>query len=142
MRGAFAVGGGVLVLLAYGVGWILARFLPFTVFEATLFSLIGLSALGMTVAHFIITAISTNPPKTQAEEGEDEEEWEEEDEEELEDIFSEPNEPDWPSVSGRHSRRMIDFSNVKPDDRCPCGSGRKYKNCHGRGMKNQPRSIP
>jgi preprotein translocase subunit SecA len=21
---------------------------------------------------------------------------------------------------------------VDPNDKCPCGSGRKYKNCHGR----------
>lgn len=26
----------------------------------------------------------------------------------------------------------IDFSNVKRNDRCPCGSGKKFKNCHGR----------
>lgn len=26
----------------------------------------------------------------------------------------------------------IDFSNVKRNDLCPCGSGKKFKNCHGR----------
>ncbi|MGO2199950.1 SEC-C metal-binding domain-containing protein [Lactococcus laudensis] len=26
----------------------------------------------------------------------------------------------------------LDFSNVKRNDPCPCGSGKKYKNCHGR----------
>ena len=31
----------------------------------------------------------------------------------------------------RRSTRNLDFSKEKPDDRCPCGSGRKYKNCHG-----------
>ncbi|MBQ4241309.1 MAG: SEC-C domain-containing protein, partial [Lachnospiraceae bacterium] len=23
---------------------------------------------------------------------------------------------------------------VYPNDPCPCGSGKKYKNCHGRGL--------
>ncbi|MBQ9613337.1 MAG: SEC-C domain-containing protein [Lachnospiraceae bacterium] len=23
---------------------------------------------------------------------------------------------------------------VYPNDPCPCGSGKKYKNCHGRGI--------
>ena len=26
----------------------------------------------------------------------------------------------------------IDYSNVKRNDLCPCGSGKKFKNCHGR----------
>ena len=26
----------------------------------------------------------------------------------------------------------IDFSKVKRNDLCPCGSGKKFKNCHGR----------
>lgn len=26
----------------------------------------------------------------------------------------------------------INFSNVKRNDKCPCGSGKKFKNCHGR----------
>lgn len=26
----------------------------------------------------------------------------------------------------------LDFTNVKRNDPCPCGSGKKYKNCHGR----------
>ena len=26
----------------------------------------------------------------------------------------------------------IDFSNVGRNDLCPCGSGKKFKNCHGR----------
>ena len=26
----------------------------------------------------------------------------------------------------------VDFSKVKRNDPCPCGSGKKFKNCHGR----------
>jgi uncharacterized protein YecA (UPF0149 family) len=36
----------------------------------------------------------------------------------------------------RRPNKNLDFSNVKPDDLCPCGSGRKYKNCHGVKQKN------
>jgi hypothetical protein len=35
----------------------------------------------------------------------------------------------------RRPLKTLDFSNVKPDDRCPCGSGRKFKNCHGKKTK-------
>ncbi|MEW6404942.1 MAG: SEC-C metal-binding domain-containing protein, partial [Chloroflexota bacterium] len=47
---------------------------------------------------------------------------------EMDEIFS--GIPRW-----RRPLKTVDFSNVKPDDRCPCGSGRKYKNCHGKKTK-------
>ncbi|WP_460058933.1 SEC-C metal-binding domain-containing protein [Pseudolactococcus yaeyamensis] len=28
----------------------------------------------------------------------------------------------------------LDFSNVKRNAPCPCGSGKKFKNCHGRAQ--------
>ncbi|MGT2933835.1 preprotein translocase subunit SecA [Streptococcus catagoni] len=33
---------------------------------------------------------------------------------------------------GQEGTSAIDFSNVKRNDLCPCGSGKKFKNCHGR----------
>ncbi|WP_285119329.1 preprotein translocase subunit SecA [Lactococcus petauri] len=33
---------------------------------------------------------------------------------------------------GQSSAEGIDFSKVGRNDMCPCGSGKKYKNCHGR----------
>jgi uncharacterized protein YecA (UPF0149 family) len=63
---------------------------------------------------------------------------EEEDEFDFEDdYFDEDEKEDEPVIysgipRGRQPLKTPDFSNVKPDDRCPCGSGRKYKNCHGR----------
>ncbi len=30
---------------------------------------------------------------------------------------------------------MARFSRVGRNDRCPCGSGKKYKNCHERGER-------
>jgi len=34
--------------------------------------------------------------------------------------------PQW-----RRPSKNLDFSSIKPDGRCPCGSGRKHNNCHG-----------
>jgi hypothetical protein len=31
----------------------------------------------------------------------------------------------------RRPLKKIDFTGVKPSDPCPCGSGRKFQNCHG-----------
>ena len=90
------VSGGLLVLAAYGIGWMLAHILPLSPFEATLLSLIALSVTGLAAWRFVTTLMSGPmlPP-----------------------IFSEDLDEEW--------------ENVKPNDRCPCGSGRKYKNCHG-----------
>ncbi|MDT2732381.1 preprotein translocase subunit SecA [Streptococcus parauberis] len=34
--------------------------------------------------------------------------------------------------NGQESEGALDFSGVKRNDLCPCASGKKYKNCHGR----------
>ncbi|KHD46328.1 preprotein translocase subunit SecA [Streptococcus hongkongensis] len=34
--------------------------------------------------------------------------------------------------SGQESDGALDFSGVKRNELCPCGSGKKFKNCHGR----------
>ena len=38
------------------------------------------------------------------------------------------------NISAQHVQAQsdIDYSNVKRNDLCPCGSGKKFKNCHGR----------
>ncbi|WP_270278043.1 preprotein translocase subunit SecA [Streptococcus infantarius] len=38
------------------------------------------------------------------------------------------------NISAQHvqAQSNIDYSNVKRNDLCPCGSGKKFKNCHGR----------
>ncbi len=38
------------------------------------------------------------------------------------------------NISAQHvqAKSDIDYSNVKRNDLCPCGSGKKFKNCHGR----------
>jgi membrane protein implicated in regulation of membrane protease activity len=91
----------LLVLTAYGIGWLLRLFLPLSPFEATLLSLVGLIASAVLIWTFIRQTIPYSSLPY----------YEDEDEEDEEDIV---------------------VPIVAPDARCPCGSGRKYKNCHGK----------
>jgi hypothetical protein len=131
---ALGVGGGLLVLLAYGVGWILNRIVHFEPFQVTIITLAGMLVFGILAERFWQAIISS--PSLSPDSDEDEDEFDFEDDlfevHEAEDasvIY--PGIPRW-----RQPLKTSDFSNVKPDDRCPCGSGRKYKNCHG---KKKPR---
>lgn len=121
------IGGGLLALLAYGTGWILNRVVHFDAFQATIISLAAILVFGI-LAERIWQAIIHTPVPSSNDLDEEEDEFDSEDE-----YFDEDDEPII-SVIPRWSQRSkaIDFTNVKPDDRCPCGSGRKYKNCHGR----------
>jgi hypothetical protein len=114
---ALALGGGLLVLLAYAVGWLLNFVMHFDPFKITLLSLAGVLVFGV-LATRIWEAITNFPPLSNSYE-------DDEDEDEDEAVIY-PGIPLW-----RQPLKKVDFSNVKPDDRCPCGSGRKYKNCHG-----------
>jgi hypothetical protein len=117
---ALAIGGGLLTLLAYGVGRLLNFVMHFDPFQATLISLAGMLIFGI-LTERIWTAMTSFPPFSS--------EYDDDDEEENEDdaeLAINPSIPLW-----RQPLKNIDFSNAKPDDRCPCGSGRKYKNCHG-----------
>jgi len=121
---ALAIGGGLLALLAYGVGWLLNFVMRFDPFRATLISLAGVLIFGI-LAERIWTTITNYPPFSS--EYDDEEEYdEEEDDDDDEESAIYPGIPRW-----RQPLKNVDFANAKPDDRCPCGSGRKYKNCHG-----------
>jgi hypothetical protein len=128
------LGSVLLVLWAYGAGQVMLRILPsgaFNSFEATLLNLVGVLIVGMMVVRIVSAATSnTLTPKAF---DEDEDDWEWEDEDELEDDDDLDHEDDgYPGIPRwRQPLKKIDFSEVKPNDRCPCGSGRKYKNCHG-----------
>ena len=119
-----AIGSGLLVLLAYGVGLLLSSVTHFDPFQATV---IGLA--GMFVFVFLLerwwTWITSHPPFP-GEYYEDEDDDDEYDDE----LPLYPSIPRW-----RQPLKQVDFSNAKPDDHCPCGSGRKYKNCHGPSQK-------
>ena len=132
------VASGLLVWAAAGIGWVLTHWLrlPFTLFETTLLSLIALLAVVWAAVRLVV-AITAAPTGTGFNEEEDEEEddWDEDDEdwdeddEDIEEPTPIPSIPKWRQPLRRASDGL---PIVSPDDKCPCGSGRKYKNCHGR----------
>ncbi len=124
------IGGGILVLIAYGLGWLLNHIMHIDPFQATLLSLAGMLAFGFLASSIFQTIVNTMPRSPVVDDDEYEDDDEDEEEFDVEDADEEPvvyaNIPLW-----RQSLKTPDFSNTRPDDRCPCGSGRKYKNCHG-----------
>ena len=123
------VGGGILVLIAYGLGWLLNHIMHLDPFQATLLSLAGMLAFGFLASSIFQTIINTMPKPSTADDDEYEDE-EDEIEFDVEDVDEEP--VIYPSIPRwRQPLKTPDFSNTRPYDRCPCGSGRKYKNCHG-----------
>ena len=124
------IGGGILVLIAYGLGWLLNHIMHIDPFQVTLLSLAGMLAFGFLASSIFQTIVNTMPRSPVVDDDEYEDDDEDEEEFDVEDADEEPvvyaNIPLW-----RQSLKTPDFSNTRPDDRCPCGSGRKYKNCHG-----------
>ena len=124
---ALAIGGGLLVLLAYGVGWVLNLVMHLEPFQVTIIALGGLLAFGILAVRFWEAIFAAPFLRPDDEEDDDDDfEFDEDDEEEPPVIAVNPRIPRW-----RQPLKNTNFSNTKPDDRCPCGSGRKYKNCHG-----------
>ena len=127
-----AVGGGLLVLAAYGVGLLLNLVMHLEVWQITLLSLAGFCIFGW-LASRVWDAMMLFRHDEDDEYDEDEffDDDNDENENEDEEPIIYPGIPRW-----RQPIKPVDFSNAKPDDRCPCGSGRKYKNCHGTKSKN------
>jgi hypothetical protein len=132
---------GLIVWAASGLGWILIHWLrlPFTSFEATLLSLVALVATTWTAWRLVVSLITLPLGSSSVEDEDEDEDWDEGEDEDEEDQDEEPEEanhissiPKWRQPIRRASDGM---PIVGPDDRCPCGSGRKYKNCHGRTGK-------
>jgi hypothetical protein len=143
---AIALVATVLVVFATGLGSLFMRFLPFTSVEAaTVIALLALIAASAVIWQ-VLAAIVSSPRFSNLTDGEEDaekgnEEFEEEDEEEWIDDDEEeddgepyeairdfvPSIPRW-----RQPIKPVSFEGVGRNDLCPCGSGRKYKNCHGR----------
>jgi len=126
---------GLLVLLAFGLGWSLRLIIPFSPFESTLLCLIALIAVGVLVvsilrAPFSLSSSLAEDDEEDADEGEDDEE----DEPYLDNDPGQPMVAYLPTNRWRKAAMRDDIPVVDPDARCPCGSGRKYKNCHGRNL--------
>jgi hypothetical protein len=123
------LGSVLLVLWAYGAGQVMVRVLPpgtFSSFEATLLNQVGVLIVGMMVLR-IISAATSNPLASKVLHKVDENKDERDDDEVTENEADEfAGIPRW-----RRPLKNIDFTDVKPNDPCPCGSGRKFQKCHG-----------
>ena len=132
---AVAVGAVVVVLSATGLGILLARFLPLSIFEASLLTLISLLAL-LYVLWRVVAMFVDAPASSPLDE--DDDEWDEddesdEDEDEEDDKASPDKQPFIPSIPRwRQPIKRVEYDKVGRNDPCPCGSGKKYKNCHGK----------
>ena len=130
-----AIGGGALALLAYGIGWVINLIMGLESFQATALSLAGIYVF-IILAERVINALTPLAPGDFDDDDEFDDEFDGEYDEEFDEDDSAENMealnnlyagiPRW-----RRPTKNLDFSKAKPDDRCPCGSGRKYKNCHG-----------
>lgn len=126
-----SIGSGLLVLIAYGLGWVINQVMDLEIFQATVLSLAGIFIF-IILADRVVHAFTPLAPVDFEDDNEfDDEEFDEldnyeimEDEEVIDKLYA--GIPRW-----RRPSKNLDFSNTKPDDRCPCKSGRKYKNCHG-----------
>ena len=125
MKRAFAVLGSFVLLIAVvmglgtalfvGFGALLARWLPLSLFQASAL------AIGATIA-FAATLYALSTIRHANASYDLDEDFEEEDVEEKDDF----------SPNGSHLDSSFpnpDFSKVSRNDYCPCGSGRKFKNC-------------
>lgn len=128
------IGGALVFLMAYGLGLAINLIADFEPFQATVLGMLSLAVAGF-LANRIWDMVRPAPVSPDDDEYDDEydddlfdefddDEDEDEDDEEEPNLY--PGIPRW-----RQPVKTLDFSNTKPDDRCPCGSGRKYKNCHG-----------
>lgn len=124
------LGSVLLVIWAYLAGQVMLKILPmdtFTPFEATLLNQVGVLIVGLIVARAVSSAI-TKPLAVKAprKDRQDEAEWDKDDDETEHEVDEFAGIPRW-----RRPLKNVDFSDVKPNDPCPCGSGRKFQNCHG-----------
>lgn len=134
------LGGGILVLGAFGLGYLLNMLLGFDPFQATLIALLGVLFFGILAERWWQIVKTPLPPtdfnaddfgdEFDDDEFDDDEwdddEWDDEEDDEDKPPVIYPGIPRW-----RQPIKSPDFTNVQPDERCPCGSGRKFKNCHG-----------
>jgi len=93
-----------------GFGILLARWLPLSLFQASCLA-IG-AALAVAAVIHVITALM------QASHAYD-----------FHDDYEDEEEDDFDMTDGTPVLANPDFSRVRPNDYCPCGSGKKFKHC-------------
>ena len=97
--------------LCIGLGALLARWLPLSLFQAA--GLVIGATLAVAAIIHVLSAVFHSRPAYDLDENfeEDEDDWD-------------PTDPERDPFSTEP-----DFSKVGKNDYCPCGSGRKFKNC-------------
>ncbi len=128
-----AIGGGLIVLIAYAIGWLIHFVTKFDLFQSTLLGLAGIFAFGI-LAERIFSAIASIARNDLGDE-EFEDYYDDDFEDEFDDDFGEDEEEPSDAYPGiprwRQPLKQVDFSKARSNDLCPCGSGRKFKHCHG-----------
>lgn len=127
------IGGALVFLIAYGLGLGINLIADFEPYQATVLGFISLAVAGF-LANRIWNMVRPAPNIMDDDDYEDD--YDDEFDDEFFDAMDEEEDEEEPNPfpgipRWRQPLKNLDFSNVKPDDRCPCGSGRKYKNCHG-----------
>ena len=123
------VGGGLVAIIAYGLGWLIHLLTKFDLFQSTLLGLAGMFVFGILAERLFSTMMTIARDDLEEEFDEDEfnDEYDDEDFEDDEELpVAYPGVPRW-----RQPLKQVDFSKARPNDPCPCGSGRKFKECHG-----------
>ncbi len=122
-----------------GLAWGLNHLSPLDFWQATLL----VTAVGLGVFYLFTQQVGdvVSLNRRDEEESDEEEDWDEDEGEEYDDGDEndwDEDEDDGVSPSQRTpDRRPLDSSEsaipvVGPNESCPCGSGKKYKYCHGR----------
>ncbi|GAB4503710.1 MAG: hypothetical protein Fur0043_07020 [Anaerolineales bacterium] len=120
-----AVGGSLVALLVYGIGWLIHLVTKFDLFQSTLLGLASMFAFGFLAERAFSAILSANRNDLDDDEFYDDD-FDDDFGKEEEKSNAYPGIPRW-----RQPLKQVDFSKARPNDLCPCGSGRKFKNCHG-----------
>jgi type VI protein secretion system component VasK len=115
----------VLVLAAFGLGKALSLVLPFSVFEASLLSMLALWPALWAVWRIVTSGQNDDIRHAWADEQDEDDEVEEES---LDEEHDEGEGVAWAVPL----RSVISPPQIGRNSLCPCGSGRKYKRCCGK----------
>lgn len=129
-----AVGGSLLAFIVYGIGWLIHLVTKFDLFQSTLLGLASMFAFGFLAERVFSTILSINRSDLEEDEFYYDDGFEDEFDDDLDDdLKSEPQKTEtYPGIPRwRQPLKQVDFSKARPNDLCPCGSGRKFKHCHG-----------
>ncbi len=123
----------VLVLAAFGLGKALSLVLPFSVFEASLLSMLALWPALWALWHIVTSGQNDDIRHAWADEQDDDDEVEEES------FDEEPDEREGRAWAAP-LRPVISPPQIGRNSLCPCGSGRNYKRCCGEEDRPAPKA--